>query len=95
MLFEPLIKKLAWHLNGENVVFQLNRLDWNKPGFITLVMDIILNYFKTAFPYINGLLFHPYSKSINKFKLFDLFASATMSAVSRGLPVLRRDANIS
>ena len=58
MLLQPFIKKLAWDLYGQDIIFQFDRINRKEPCFVALVMDIILNNFQAIFPHLRTSPFH-------------------------------------
>ena len=58
VLFQPLIKKLGWYLNGQYAFFETNRLDRLKPGFKSLRAYVILYNFQTVLPNLVMVFLH-------------------------------------
>jgi hypothetical protein len=60
VFFEPFVKKLAGNLYREDIVFKFYWFDWEKPGFVTLIVQVVADYFEIILPNFLVKLFYSF-----------------------------------
>ncbi len=77
VLLQPLIKELGGNLDGQNLIFETNRLNRVEPCFERLATDVVFNDVQTIVPDGEVILTHNWVK----FAVSDGLCSATTSVL--------------